>query len=370
MAVHKSKKTGHFEVFVYDRRIGRMAYIDTCKLERDAKKLFRAKTDELASQAPRFVTFRAYAETWLDLHHGSGTRRPAAGTWTHNEQMLRAFLADFGNRRLDGITRGEALAWSRAHPHNAKAVAAMLNDAIDDEACQNNPFRNRRQEQPRGRQDIYPLTEMEVDRLADCALRHWGETGYGLVARAWVLFGAWVGSRPGETFRVEWGDLDFHGGLVRVTRVKGRKQTEWIVLPVAVQDAIRAMPPVTRGPIFPTVTGRRMDTKGGLHYAWSPVRAAFKATVTPERYAELLHGSAEKDIPFYALRHFAASIIVDRGGNEFDCAQQLGNTPDVCRKVYVHGYAQRINDRNRERLNTPGIVDLDAARQRRIGGDR
>jgi hypothetical protein len=61
-----------------------------------------------------------------------------------------------------------------AHPHNAKAVAALLNDAIDDEACTANPFRNRRQEQPRGRQDIYPLTEEEVDRLADCALRHWG----------------------------------------------------------------------------------------------------------------------------------------------------------------------------------------------------
>jgi hypothetical protein len=42
-------------------------------------------------------------------------------------------------------------------------------------------------------------------------------------------------------------DLDFKGGLVRVTRVKGRKQTEWVVLPVAVQEAIEGMPaPATR----------------------------------------------------------------------------------------------------------------------------
>jgi integrase len=108
------------------------------------------------------------------------------------------------------------------------------------------------------------------------------------------------------------------------------------------------MPAPARGPIFPTVTGRRMDTKSALHYAWSPIRAAFKATCTPERYAELLNGSAEKDIPFYVCRHFAASMIVDRGGNEFDVAQQLGNTPEVCRKTYIHGYKdQRINERNR-----------------------
>jgi hypothetical protein len=42
-----------------------------------------------------------------------------------------------------------------------------------------------------------------------------------------------------------------------------------------------------------------------------PVRAAFKATCTPERYAELLNGSAEKDIPFYVLPAFRGEH--DRG---------------------------------------------------------
>jgi hypothetical protein len=109
-----------------------------------------------------------------------------------------------------------------------------------------------------------------------------------------------------------------------------------------------------------------MDTKGGLHYAWSPVRAAFKATVTPERWAELLNGQSDKmDLAYYSMRHFAASIIVDRGGNEYDVAEQLGNTPDVCRRVYVHGFRDRIRERNRERLNAPGVVDLAAERDRR-----
>jgi integrase len=369
MSVVKSKRDGVWDVYVYDPVAKRNRYVGRRKLERDAKKLFRDKTTELAEQKidlPQTCT--EWATTWLDVHHGPGTRRPAPSTLTNNEQLLRSFLADFGARRIDGgIARSEALAWAKRHPQNAKAVSAMFNDAIDGEACETNPFRHRRQQQARGRQDIYPLTEEEVDRLAGIALEHWGGTGYGLIAKAWVLFGAWVGTRPGETFRVEPGDLDFHAGLVRVTRVKGRKQTEWIVLPTVVQDAIRAMPGLpSRGPLFPTLHGTNMARKGALSHYWTPIRAAFRETVTLERWAELVRGQSDKrSFDFYSCRHFCASIIVDRGGNEYDVAQQLGNTPEVCREVYVHGYRDRVNDRNRERLEGPGVVSLSRHRAER-----
>jgi integrase len=369
---HKSKRDGKYDVYVYDPSIGRKRYVGRRALEREAKQLFRERTAEFLGEAraaaERGVTCEDYAPRWLDLHHGAGTRRPARTTLEHNEQMLRAFLREFGDRPMDGgITRGEALAWSREHPYNARAVSAMFNDAIDDEATQANPFRNRRQEQPRGRQDIFPMTEEEVDRLAEIALREWGPSGYGVVARAWVLFGAWVGTRPGETFSIEPLDLDYENGLVKVTRVKGRKQTEMIVLPSAVQAAIRRMPPpLDAGPLFRTVSGLVMDRKGALHYHWSPIRAAFRQTVTDERWAELLAGqSDQRSLDFYALRHFCASIIVDRGGDEYAVSQQLGNTPDVARRVYIHGYRDRVNERNRERLERGNVVDLGAVRANR-----
>jgi integrase len=89
------------------------------------------------------------------------------------------------------------------------------------------------------------LTEDEIGLLAGIALRHWGPDGYGPVARAWVLFGAWVGCRPGETFTVQAENLNFADGLVTVRRVKkrgGRYPLDEIVLPGAAVDAIRAMP--------------------------------------------------------------------------------------------------------------------------------
>jgi len=43
----------------------------------------------------------------------------------------------------------------------------------------------------------------------------------------------------------------------------------------------------------------------------------------------------------------------------------LGNSPEVARETYIHAYRDRVNDRNRSRLNGP-VADLDAARRRRL----
>jgi integrase len=247
-------KNGMRPVSVYNPALGRKVYVGSRKNlrgEDGAKALEHAKTLEFA-QAPKgqAVTIGAYAAEWFELHHGPGTRRPAAGTLKVNEGNLRPFLRDFGARPIDSIERREALRWAKQHPNSARPVSAMFNDAIDDEVVSANPFAGRRMKEARGRKHIHPLTEEEVDRLAGLALRHWGADGYGLVARAWVLFGAWVGSRPGETFGVTAADLDFAAGEVTIRRVKkrgGEYPTDVVVLPAVVIDAIRDMPgvPVT-----------------------------------------------------------------------------------------------------------------------------
>lgn len=360
--IERRKKPPGYIVRVYDPAVRRKAYVGTFQTVKEAKAAERQRAVEFtnAKRRPADLTIGAYAQEWLRLHHGHGTRRPAASTHTHNVGMLRPFLAEYGDRNLDGgVARRAALAWARAHPSNARVVSALYNDAIDDGLIDTNPFANRRQEQSRERKDIAPLTELEVNMLADIALDHWGD-GYGLVARAWVLFGAWVGTRPGETFGVTAADLDHDAGEVKIKRVKKRgaeRPTDTVVLPTIVSDAIWSMPTQLHGPIFRTRAGARMQ-KGALAWYWGPIRSAFRAKITPERWAELLGGQATFD--FYLLRHFCASMIVANGGNEFDCAAQLGNSPEVCRATYVHQYRDERNARNRRFLDTAGgnVVDL------------
>lgn len=365
-------------VYVYDPSKGRKVYVGSRKNlrgEDGAKALEMAKTVEFARATPaaaQALTIAEYAAEWFDLHHGPGTRRPAGSTLKVNEGNMRAFLKDFGGRPLDGVNRREALRWAKAHKHNAVVVCAMFNDAIDDEACDANPFAGRRQEESRERKHIHPLTEEEVERLADFAFRHWGSDGYGLVARAWVLFAAWVGCRPGETFSVTAQDLDFARGEVTIKRVKKRGgvyPTDVVVLPAVAIDAIRAMPAVpVHGPLFTTVTGKPFS-KGNLRYHWEPIRAAFRATVTESRWRELLDDveGDGKDLAFYTLRHHCASIMADRGASMADIAHQLGNSEAVCRETYVHAFVDRANDRVRGLLDGGRVSDLGAARLRRLG---
>jgi hypothetical protein len=290
MSVVKSKRDGRYDVYAYDPAKGRNIYVGRRRLERDAKRCSaRRPTSSPRTPPRRKLTVSAYARDWLTEHHGPGTKRPAPTTRDHNAGMLRPFLEDFGDRRLDGgIGRKDALRWARRHPHNAKTVAAMFNDAIDDEETLVNPFANRRHEQPRGRQDVHPMTEEEVERLAELAEETWGAGGYGLVTRALVLFGAWTGMRPGETLTRTLADLDFEQGLVRVTRVKGAQANRvgGPAAPGAGRDPRRCRRPA--GPSCSTrcragrwtrratctTTGRRSAPRSGDVHAGAVARAA------------------------------------------------------------------------------------------------
>ena len=341
----KKRPNGTREVWVYQPATGKMVYVGSRKLERDAKALFREKTDEFAGK-PRDtegeMTCGEYADRWIAVKHGPGTRREAATTEQVNRGLLKAFLADFENRTLrGGITRVEALDWSKRHPTNAKAVSAMFNDALDDMLTDANPFGNRRLPEARGRKDIAPLTEDEIATLADLAHTTW--RAYGPVVAAWITFLAWTGARPKEAFQVEWPDIDQHEGRVTVQRVKGKKKTETIVLPRIAAQALLAMPGKRTGVVFKTTRGQPYTDKGAYSYYWRPVRAAFVAQLELDRRRELQAVKGALDP--YALRHFCGSLMADRGLSEHDIAHQLGNSPEVCRETYIHVHTSRANDR-------------------------
>jgi integrase len=321
------------------------------ELEREKKEEF-AKHPKGRAPAPEAMTIRRYAEDrWLELKHGPHTRRPSPTTYELNASLLKPFLETYGDRELGAISRVEALDWSRKHPHNAKVISALFNDAVDDQLVVGNPFAKRRQAQSRGRRDINPLTEDEVERLAAIAGSEFGV--YGKVCAGWILFLAWVGCRPGEAFKATWEDLDFERGEVTITRVKPPHNTDTVVFPERAQQAVLAMPVQRHGRLFSTSRGRQLHP-GNYRYFWDPVREDFMAGLSPRRRAEIVGDRPNFDL--YELRHLCASVMADRGLNEFDIAHQLGNSPQVCRETYIHAYRDRTNDRVRLALNREATV--------------
>jgi integrase len=367
-------KNGARPVYVHDSRVGRKVYVgsrtklngpDGAKaLEAEKKLEFQqlAREEQGQTLEPQNVkTCRQYAERWFEKKHGLGTKRPAPYTLKINRSRLKPFLKTFGDRTIDGgIERDEALDFGLEHPRAASAAAAMFNDAFDEKKTKGNPFANRRQTQSKGRKNINPVTEGEVDRLCEIAREKW--QAYGPTCAAWIMFAAWVGARPGEIANLEWDDLDFDAGDVRIRRIKPPYNEDVVVLADRAAEATQGLDR-RHDLVFTTVQGKKLQ-KGAFRYYFDPVRTALLAEMDPRRKIELL--GDRPDIDLYELRHFCGSIMADRGADEFEIAHQLGNTPLVCRETYIHGYRDRINERNRGYLNA-NVADLEAHRKKRTG---
>ena len=232
-----------------------------------------------------------------------------------------------------------------------RPFSAMFNDAVDDEEAKANPFGNRRAKEQRGRRDIPPLTEAEVDQLADHRPQPVGQ-GRVRPGRPCVGLVRRVGrhpprrdvrcplARPQPPGRPRHRPADQGAANANTTSSPSR---------AVVIDAIQQMPRLS-DLVFPTVSGRRME-KGSLRYYLDPVRSAFRAKVTPERWEQLCEG--QQDLDFYVLRHFCASMIVERGGNEYDVSRAAWEHARGCPADYIHEYQDRQRDRLRGLLERP-----------------
>lgn len=275
MAIGKPRgKNGARPVYVHDPRVGRKRYVGSrlklygpggAKELEAQKKLEFAEAARLGLQEREPKTCREYSERWFKAKHGPGTARPAPKTEDGNRSSLKPFLQKFGERPLDdGIGRREALDWSAEHPTQVRAVAAMFNDALDDEMAASNPFANRRQKRSKGRANIEPITEQEVELLCEIAHERW--KGYGPTCAAWILFAAWVGARPGEIANVEWRDLDFENGEVTIRRVKSPYNEDTVVLSDRTAEAIHIMGRRHDRHVFTTIDNKKLSQNSFSYY--------------------------------------------------------------------------------------------------------
>lgn len=359
------KRGKRFAVWVYNPAAGRKVYVGTYARRGSASEPGTARHAELEAEQRFHAGGRAYAGTiaawakrWL-----ADYPRPEQSTNRHNRANLKPFLDEFGERRLDGITKAEAKRVAEQRPHVARTVSAMYNDAIRYlEGYQSgNPFAKLVTE-GRGRQDITPLTEAEVRQVGDTAVKVHGLL-FGATFRAMILFAAWTGCRPGELAALRWSDLDFDAGLLRVARqhdangdgVKSTKTKRGrrIVMADQAVEAIQSMAVRHMEWVFTTPTGRPF-CKGSWGYYWRPVRDVFEAGLPHDHWLpQRLELNPKDHLDMYELRHFCGSLLADRGLSARDIAEHLGNSAEVCERVYVHPYRDRVRDRVRAAFGQP-----------------
>jgi integrase len=368
-------KNGGFGVSVYNPAKREKEWIGTFPDRDSAKKAHREAEAKFATGRRHVaMTVQAWSERWLDAFHGPGTDRLEDTTRANNQLAIRPFLERFGHEKLHTIDASTARDFVAEFAWRGRPVAAMFNDAVKDGKLQISPFKGLNPKSGPGREEIDPLTTTEVQRLAEIARGM--HDFYGDHFAAVITTAAWTGVRPSELGGWEWHDFDWPAGEARVRRQARKDKTvqytktklnRTIVLADPALEAIRDVPRMFEY-VFSTRQGRRMRP-GSIGHYWRPVRDAFAQELPADHWLPRRLALDPTDrLDFYELRHMCGSIMAANGANEFEIAEHLGNSPKVCRDVYIHPFKSLVRERNREVFRRAvgehvGSIDIGRAAQ-------
>lgn len=266
-----------------------------------------------------------YLETWLERQKA----HLKASTWDDYRKIVEnTLIPEFGRSSLTEIKRPLIRSWCEKQTCSNKRLANVqsvlriaMQDALDDDLIEANPlygWKFARKEAPKPADDVDPFTaEEQAAILAECRdPQH----------RNLFRFAFWSGLRTSELVALEWGDIDWVRGTVRVQRAltqasddaettKTRRGTRDVKLLPPARDALEAQKAhsfLAGGAVF--LNPRTGEPWAGdqpiRHGAWTPA-----LRLAGVRYRRP-----------YQTRHTYGSMMLTAGENPIWVAQQMGHS--------------------------------------------
>lgn len=287
----------------------------------------------VAPQRSDVPTFSVFADVWL---------RESEVRWRkqHREAMRdtveKVFKPRFGEMRLDEISRADLLGFradlalrrgragqTLSAKRNNKLMAqlkAILSEASDRYGFET-PVRGIKALKVK-RTDVFPFTLDEVHQLIDAVREDY---------RDYLTVRCLTGLRTGEVNGLQWDDIDFTAGVIRVVRTVSRDgdgdtKTDGSKRDIPMVPQVRAALEAQRQAalpgcvwVFHTLHGHPIDAVNFTNRVWYP----------------LLRHLGLKRRPPYQMRHTAATLMLASGENPEWVANVLGHaTTEMLFRVY------------------------------------
>jgi integrase len=160
-------------------------------------------------------------ETWLEKWLGDQKAHVKSSTWDdYRKIVFNTLIPAFGSIDLPDFKRSDVREWAKEQTASNKRLANVqsvlrisLQDALDDELIDANPmygWKFERKEAPKPEDDVDPFDAEEQAAILDACTdpQH----------RNFFQFAFWTGLRTSELVALEWGDIDWKRGFIRVTR--------------------------------------------------------------------------------------------------------------------------------------------------------
>jgi integrase len=266
-----------------------------------------------------------YLELWLERQK----QHLKASTWDdYRKIVFNTLIPALGKIYLADLKRPAIREWCETQQVTNKRLAnvqsvlrAALQDAINDELIEINPlfgWKFARKEAPKTLDDVDPFTAEEQAAI----LKACNEPQHMNL----IQFAFWTGMRTSELAALEWGDIDWRRGVVRVSRAKtqaadepegtktrrGTRDVKLLAPAITALEAQKQYSLSEDKEIF--LNPRTMEAWEGdqpiRNSAWLP--ALKKAEVRYRRQ--------------YQTRHTFASMMLTAGESPVWLAQQMGHS--------------------------------------------
>lgn len=292
-----------------------------------------APTDHTRATPEVFPTFAEFAETWV-LESEPRWRKQ------HRSEVRRTLnviiLPSLGEMRLDSIDRGHLLRFQaevakrpgrRGETLSGRRInkivglaKAILNEGCDRHGLQSAGRTVKRLKQ--ARTEVLPFSLEEVDLLIDRVRKDY---------QPYLTVRLLTGLRTGEADGLQWQDIDFDAGAIRVerthsrsgdggTKTDGSKRTIPMVPQVRAALEAQQEQAVEGCPwVFHSKLGNPIDAVNFTNRVWYP----------------LLRNLGLRKRPPYQMRHTAATLMLAAGENPEWVANVLGHsTTEMLFRVY------------------------------------
>lgn len=236
----------------------------------------------------------------------------------------------FGHLKLADLTASMVKSWFSVLTISAKRINNVLipmrhvfADAYADELIDRNPML-RVKNLPVNNEEPYPFTPLEIEAI----LKELPIQGKNL-----IQFALWTGLRTSELIALEWADVDFKAGLVRVRRAVVNKYVKKPKTKAGERD-VKIFPPSLDALLnqkqFTYLENKRVFHNPQTNKAWDTDSQIRKNLWIPA----LKKAGVEYRNP-YQTRHTYASTLLSNGENPMWVASQMGHSDwGMIRQVY------------------------------------
>lgn len=266
-----------------------------------------------------------WLETWLERQKKHLKSSTFDG---YRKIVFHTLIPEFGSMTLPDLRRAHVRDWCDKQTSGNKRLGnvqsvlrASMQAALDDDLIESNPLHGwcyARQEAPKPSDDIDPFaTEDQSTILKACRdPQH----------RNLIQFAFWTGLRTSELVALEWGDIDWPRGIIRITRAK-------------TQAADEAESPKTRrgtrdvkllAPALDALTAQKTHTylAGGavFHNPYHNKPWDGDAAIRESAWRPALRIAGMRYRNPYQTRHTYASMMLTAGESPIWLAQQMGHS--------------------------------------------